>query len=184
MAQLALARLEESLIDLRSKKREALIGVFLDGLGSDVDIKGLRHAFTACLAPADQVAAEHATVVSMLNDFLPNVLDTDGPSPPWAAMMLRRLPPNAAPFEARETGEMIRVLNILRCPHTGIFKLLAAAGKEESFDDMDEGYEESEPAETDSDDESLVINVALERDLLAEQHAKEDREADDWLRDM
>jgi len=58
----------------------------------------------------DKVAAdalELFSLVSLINDFMPNVvlsgLSSNKPYPPWAMMLLRRLPPIAAPFGKHET---------------------------------------------------------------------------------
>ena len=122
----------------------------------------------------DKVAAdalELFSLVSLINDFMPNVvlsgLSSDKAYPPWATMLLRRLPPIAAPFEARDAGDMRRALLHFRCPRTTIFELFDSARIEANVEDSDiihiTGYESSITVDSESDDDEAEVKPELEK---------------------
>jgi len=120
-------------------------------------------------------------LVSLIGDFMPNEIMSGiwrghGPIPHWATMVLRRLPPNGLPFQAREAEDMRLALTHLQCPHEDIFQLFSAAQHEASVDDdgvVDlSGYESSVPTETDTDED----NDGLEPDYTKRRKIDSDIE--------
>ena len=122
--------------------------------------------------PFSQIAAdalEAFSLIRLINDFMSDVLLTsrllsEEASPPWETMMIQRLPPKAAPFQAHDSEDMRNALSHFHCPHTFFFELFRSVQREAFVLDHDiielSGYESSVSADTDSDAEESELGPA------------------------